>query len=150
MDKLNGRRTDSHGMTMIELLVVIAILAILSVIGYSIVSLLSPSSTASGSMILKEAVRQFTIQSLTNEGAELNWNGQNLVISALGSNPVTKHYLLPVHAQITLDGQPFQCLVLNPRGFPDNAAMQNCKNVADPAIPLEWSIKYGHSQVTFQ
>lgn len=139
-----------EGMTLIELLIVIAIVAVLSVGGFAFIHLLSSESSATGGEILKEAVRQFTVQALSNEGAEMTWNGKRqLSIESLGSNPVTKNYLMPSRTQIQLDGKPFSCLVLNPRGFPDNGIM-SCNNGTNPATPLTWSINDGHSQVTFQ
>lgn len=149
MDQLKLFVARDQGLTLIELLVVIAIVSVLSIGGYAMVQLLSPASDGTGGEILKEAVRQFTVQALSDEGAEMTWNGKALSIVALGSNPVTKSYLMPNNVQIGLDGKPFQCLVLNPRGFPDNGAM-NCNGNVNPAIPLQWSISDGHSQVIFQ
>lgn len=144
------RAASSQGMTLIELLIVIAIVAVLSVGGLAFFHVLSSESSATGGEILKEAVRQFTVQALSNEGAEMTWNGKRqLSIVSLGSNPVTKTYLMPNKIQIQLDSKPFGCLVLNPRGFPDNGVM-SCNGGQNPATPLTWSISDGHSQLTFQ
>lgn len=145
-----ARVAPCKGMTLIELLIVIAIVAVLSVGGLAFFHELSAESNATGGEILKEAVRQLTVQALSNEGAEMTWNGKrHLSIVSLGSNPVTKKYLMPNNIQINLDGKPFSCLVLNPRGFPDNAVM-SCNGGVNPTTPLTWSMSDGHAQFTFQ
>ncbi|MBU2834202.1 hypothetical protein HF673_00015 [Acidithiobacillus thiooxidans] len=146
-----GERLASiQGVTLIELLIIIAIVAVLSVGGLAFFYALSSESNTTGGEILKEAVRQFTVQALSNEGAEMTWNGKRqLSIVSLGSNPVTKNYLMPNNIQIDLNGKPFSCLVLNPRGFPDNGVM-SCNGGLNPTTPLTWSMSDGNSQFTFQ
>jgi prepilin-type N-terminal cleavage/methylation domain-containing protein len=145
MDQLNQR-----GLTLIELLVVIAILAILAVGGYSVLRLIPSTGNATAKTVFKQAVRQLTIQALSDEGAELTWDGQgHLELRSLGANPVVQSYTLPNHETITINGQPFSCLVLNPKGFPDNAAVPSCK-ASNPSVPLIWSLSNGTYRISFQ
>ena len=138
------------GLTLVELLVVIAILALLTVGGVALMGLIPTTENATSGTILKEAVREFTAQALSDEGAEMTWNGSGLLtIVSLGSNPVSKTYQLEKSVQITLNGKPFQCLVLNPQGFPDNSAVTSC-SASNPTSPFTWSVTDGTNVITFQ
>ena len=143
--------SEDKGLTLIELLVVLAILAILAVGGISLFGLIPVSVNATSGTILKEAVRQLTVQALSDEGAEMIWKSSTgtLSIVALGANPVSKSYHLSPKVSITLDSKPFQCLVLNPQGFPDNSAVKTCGQ-SNPTIPMTWSVTDGSSNLTFQ
>ncbi len=137
------------GLTLIEMLIVIAVLAILAISGYKLIGLLQPTANSTSGIIVKEAVREFYVQALSDEGAELSRNGGQLTITSLGANPFSKTFAISPSVNISLDGTPFQCLVLNPEGFPDNAAVPSCTE-SDPSIPLSWSVTNGSSQLTFQ
>jgi len=137
------------GLTLIEMLIVIAVLAILAISGYKLIGLLQPTANSTSGIIVKEAVREFYVQALSDEGAELSRNGGQLTITSLGANPFRKTFAISPSVNISLDGTPFQCLVLNPEGFPDNAAVPSCTE-SDPSIPLSWSVTNGSSQLTFQ
>ncbi len=138
------------GVTLVELLLVLAILAILAVGGYGLLSLIPQSANATSATVLKQAVRQLTIQALSDEGAEMTWNGKGrLEIRSLGANPFIRSYTLSPRASLTLDGRPFRCLVLNPQGFPDHAAVPKCPG-PNPGIPLNWSVVDGSYRVSFQ
>lgn len=154
MDKLKMKPTKDSGFTLIETLVVLAILAILAAGGFAVVSWIAPTADATAGSIFKGAVRQFTVKALTDEGAEMTWNtaqGQLSIIS-LGSTPITQNYTLPKNVQITLNGNTFSCLVLNPKGFPDNGIsnLPTPCTVTNPTTPFTWSITDGSSKLTFQ
>lgn len=146
--------TQNRGFTLMETLVVLAILAILAAGGYAVVSWISPTADATAGSILKGAVRQFTVKALTDEGAEMTWNADNgqLSIISLGSNPVSQNYALPKNVQITLNNKSFSCLVLNPKGFPDNGIphLPVACTAKNPTSPFTWSITDGSSKLTFQ
>lgn len=149
MDQLASLR--ERGLTLVEILVVMAILAILAVGGYGLMSLIPESANATSKTVLKQAVRQLTIQALSDAGAEMTWDGKGqLDIRSLGPNPVIKSYPLSRQVTISLNGQPFQCLVLSPQGFPDNRAVANCNSGNNPTIPLTWSVSDGSNTITFQ
>lgn len=149
MDQLRPDRES--GLTLVEVLIVIAILAILAAGGAALLGLIPATANVTSGTILKEAVREFTAQAVSDEGAEMTWtpdSGQ-LTIVSLGANPVSKSYTLSKNVQITLDGKIFSCLVLNPQGFPDNQAVTSCAQ-SKPRIPMTWSITDGSSSITFQ
>ncbi len=137
------------GLTLIEMLIVIAILAILAIGGYKLIGLIQPTANSTSGIVIKEAIREFYVQALSDEGAELSRNRGQLTITSLGANPFSKSFTISPSVDISLDGTPFQCLVLNPEGFPDNAAVTSCTE-PDPSTPLSWSITDGSSQLTFQ
>ena len=139
------------GLTLIELLAVLAILAILAMAGYQLVGLIPQTENASSATVFREAVRELYIQALTNEGALMTWNPatSSLQVTSLGVSPYTSSYQLSHSVQIMLNGKPFQCLPLNPKGFPDNSAVASCP-FPNPTTPMQWSITNGSSTVSFQ
>ncbi len=133
-----------------ELLVIMAILSVLALAGAAALRLIPVTQNSTSAAIFKGALRQFEVQALTNQGAEMTWNGKGtLSIVSLGGNPVSKTYPLSHSVQITLNGAPFSCLVLNPQGFPDNGAVATCSE-SNPSSPLTWSISDGSTSVSFQ
>ncbi|MBU2755289.1 prepilin-type N-terminal cleavage/methylation domain-containing protein [Acidithiobacillus sp. CV18-2] len=143
------------GLTLVELLLVIAILAIVAVAGYQLLGLIPLTQNSTSGTIFKEAVRQFTVQALSNAGAEMTWNGKGtLSIVSLGGNPVSKSYQLSPQVSITLNGKPFQCLILNPQGFPDNQAIAQGNSrycsASNPTAPFIWSVSDGSYTLSFQ
>lgn len=139
------------GLTLIEMLAVLAILAILAVTGYQLVALIPQTQNSTSATVFREAVRALYIQALTNEGALMTWDPTHnaLQITSLGVSPYTTNYQLSQGVQLTLNGKPFDCLVLNPKGFPDNSVVASCTS-PNPATPMQWSITNGSSTVSFQ
>jgi prepilin-type N-terminal cleavage/methylation domain-containing protein len=139
------------GLTLVEMLVVLAILAILAAGGYRLIGMIPETQSATSAVVFKEAVRQLSIQALTDEGAEMTWNGKGgIQITSLGASPYTKGYQVASKERISLDGQPFQCLVLDPRGFPNDPAISSCSDTNPTQFPLQWSITDGASTISFQ
>ena len=141
------------GMTLLELLVTMAIVALLTYSGISLFSLISAQKNTSAATVAKEAIRQFTIYALTDEGAELTFANGALHIVTLGANQQQASYQLPAGTTISLNGQPFSCLILTFQGVPYNsvavpAGIPACTS-PNPTIPLTWSISNGTTAVTF-